>query len=247
MVVKPLRYLLNLAAPLPSSSQLNFPHLVFQLKQVRSLNLVLVSDFNADDDSVFKWGGKFTSNLDSVTFLYAASLSKMMESEKEEQKDGETENEITREEMLRRVLLAVKCLKEAVSWLGILSGAFTHILMLQSITITDSNNKGVKLCLGGEKFVKCRSAVNLDKVTSFSGSWARENIRVGFVPVLQLPMSGYVMKGLTIVHFKLDADDDSDVDKAMLDAFVEEQGAFSEAAVQILENHKDGIKAMFHD
>lgn len=142
LVVKPLRYLLNFAAPLPSSSQLNFPHLVFQLKQVRSLNLVLVSDFNADDDSVFKWGGKFTSNLDSVTFLYAASLSKMMESEKEEQKDGETENEITREEMLRRVHLAVKCLKEAVSWLGILSGAFAHILMLQSITITDSNNRG---------------------------------------------------------------------------------------------------------
>ncbi|KAF7146159.1 hypothetical protein RHSIM_Rhsim04G0137500 [Rhododendron simsii] len=76
--------------------------------------------------------------------------------------------------------------------------------MLESITTTDSNNKGVKLCLGGES--------------------------------LWLPV--YVMKGVIIINFQLYADGDFDADMAMLDAFVEDQGVFSEAVVQILEKYK---------
>ncbi|KAF7144646.1 hypothetical protein RHSIM_Rhsim04G0137600 [Rhododendron simsii] len=103
LVIKPLPYLLTLAI-LPSSLFLNVAPLVFHFKHMQSLNLDLVSDFNADNDSVFKLGAKFTSNLDSLTFLYAAFLSeKTMESE---QGDDETENEITQYEQIYRVNLA---------------------------------------------------------------------------------------------------------------------------------------------
>ncbi|KAG5553421.1 hypothetical protein RHGRI_011338 [Rhododendron griersonianum] len=110
LVIKPLPYLLTLAL-LPPSLFLNVPPLVFHFKHMQSLNLDLVSDFNADNDSVFKLGAKFTSNLDSLTFLYAAFLSeKTMESEQEE---NETENEITQYEQIYRVNLATQWLKEA--------------------------------------------------------------------------------------------------------------------------------------
>ncbi|KAI8525406.1 hypothetical protein RHMOL_Rhmol13G0228200 [Rhododendron molle] len=63
-------------------------------------------------------------------------------------------------------------------------------------------------------------------VISSAKNWTRENMRVGYVPVLKLPMSGYVMKGVTIINFRLYGDDDYEADLAMLDAFAEEQGVF---------------------
>ncbi|KAG5553420.1 hypothetical protein RHGRI_011337 [Rhododendron griersonianum] len=74
-------------------------------------------------------------------------------------------------------------------------------------------------------------------------AWTQENMRVGYFPVLQLPV--YVMKGVAIINFQLYADGDFDADMAMLDAFVEEQGVFSEAVVQILEKYKEGFFPCF--
>ncbi|KAI8526084.1 hypothetical protein RHMOL_Rhmol13G0281500 [Rhododendron molle] len=73
------------------------------------------------------------------------------------------------------------------------------------------------------------------------GLWTLENMRGGYVPVLKLPISGYVMKGVTIVNFNTVAFDDT----AVLHVFAEEKGVFSEAVVQILEKHKGSIKALF--
>ncbi|KAG5517449.1 hypothetical protein RHGRI_038005 [Rhododendron griersonianum] len=200
-------------AVLPSLNDSGFEFLA-KLTQVRSLNLDLVSDFIANNDSVFKWGAKITPNLDSVTFLYAASLTKMMDSEEEE-----TENEITQEELARALSLAIECIGEAILWLGILSLDIPKHPMLESITITDSMNKGVRLCLGGEKLVECRNAFR--------------------IAVERLKEAAYVMKRVTIVQFRLYSGDDSEANLAMVDAFAEEQGVFSEAVVQILKNHKD--------
>ncbi|XP_058199168.1 F-box protein At4g18380-like [Rhododendron vialii] len=222
------------------SQRLNFHDVVFRLKQIESLNIELPSHFNANNDSVFKWGANFTTTiLESFTFLYAASLSKT-----DEEKDRkETENEITQDELVRRVNLALDCFKNAMLRSGILSCAVRTCSMLQSITITDLKNKGVKLCLAGEKLVQCRNTLEVSPTISSEnfGLWALENMRGGYVPVLQLPISGYVMKGVTIVDFNKFAFDDT----SMLDAFAEEKGVFSEAVVQILEKHKGSIKALF--
>ncbi|KAG5517431.1 hypothetical protein RHGRI_037990 [Rhododendron griersonianum] len=220
------------------SPRLNFNDVVFHLKQIEFLNIEFPSHFNADNDSVFKWGANFTTNiLESFTFLYAASLSKT-----DEEKDRkETKNEIAQDELFRRLNISLDCFKNALLRSGILSCAVRTCLMLQSITITDSNNKGVKLCLAGEKLVQCRNTLEVSPTISSEkfGLWALENMRGGYVPVLQLPISGYVMKGVTIVE--VCAFDDT----SMLDAFAEEKGVFSEAVVQILEKHKGSIKALF--
>ncbi|KAI8526107.1 hypothetical protein RHMOL_Rhmol13G0283300 [Rhododendron molle] len=214
-----------------------------KLTQIRSLNLDLVSDFVANNDSVFKWGAKLSSDFDSLTLLYAASLSKMKESEEEKkEEDDETENEITQEEQICRLHLAFDCAKEAMLWLRILCRVILKYPMLQSITITDSMNKGVRLYLGGEKLVECRNAIMCPE----EAVPRQESVRVGSVPVLQLPKSGYVMKGVTIVHLSSGDDSESDAQLAMVDAFAEEQGVFSEAVVQILKDYKDGNKMFQH-
>ncbi|XP_058199166.1 F-box protein At4g18380-like, partial [Rhododendron vialii] len=177
---EPLRFLPDLV-PFPSA-------LVFHLKQVRCLDLQLFSDFSCDDDSVFKWGAKFTPELDGVTFLYATSLSKTMKSEAEEDGD-ETENEIAQEEVFRRVKLAMRCLKYAVWWLGVFRHVLAKFPMLESVTITDWKNKGVKLCLGAEKLVEYRNRFHsCERTMAWIQGNVQEIIRAGYEPILQLPI-----------------------------------------------------------
>ncbi|XP_058198592.1 F-box protein At4g18380-like [Rhododendron vialii] len=247
LVFQPLRYFHDASYPFPFS-RLNFLDLVFQLKQIRSLNLELISDFSDDDDSVFTWGVKFTAEIDSFTFLYAKSLSRTMNSEAEE---DATENiEIAWKEMFHSVKVAKRCAKYAGWWLGVLSHVFAKFPILESVTITDWKNKGVKLCLGGEKLVECRNTLDTKSMISpkLADAWWREqgHARVSYLPVLQLPITGYVMKGVTFVNFKKSGKD-FESNTAMLDAFAEEQGPFLEALEQILEKHKDSIKGFFYE
>ncbi|KAF7119768.1 hypothetical protein RHSIM_Rhsim13G0215600 [Rhododendron simsii] len=226
------------------SSPLNVwgPEILAKLTQIRSLNLDLVSYFVADNDSVFKWGAKLASHFDSLTLLYAASLSKMKESEEEkEEEDDETDYERTQEEQICRFHLAFDCAKEVMLRPRILCRVILKYPMLQSISITDSMNKGVRLYLEGEKLVECRNAIMCPE-EAVPRTQENMPVWVGSVPVLQLPKSGYVMKGVTIVHVSNGDDSESDAQLAMVDAFAEEQGVFSEAVVQILKNYKDSIK-----
>ncbi|KAF7120837.1 hypothetical protein RHSIM_Rhsim13G0214400 [Rhododendron simsii] len=231
------------------SLRLHVSGLVFlaKLSQIRALNIEIRSDFVDDNDSVFKWGANFPQP-DSVTVLYATSLSKMTGSEKKEA--VETENGITQEDVHRREVVAVECIKCAIRSVGILCYVVLGYPMLQSVTICDSMNKGVKLCLGGEKLEECRNAFDFEWVRLLgkrAESWTQENMKIGYVPVLELPVSGCVMKGVTVMNFRMFADDNSEVETAMVDAFAEEHGVFLEAVVQILEKHRDGIEALLHN
>ncbi|KAF7120891.1 hypothetical protein RHSIM_Rhsim13G0214700 [Rhododendron simsii] len=253
LVFRPLRELYNRSLFPTSHRDVSGVIFLSKLTHVRALNVELPSNFDGDNDSVSKWGAKFTPNLDSVTFLYASSLSKMMESEQQQKSESEESDEeeemehgITNRERNLRIVIAIECIKDAVLWLGILCFVadcpLSHFPMLQSVTITDSQKKGAKLCLSVEKLAECRNTFSMTRMHSLSSmawSWTLENMRVGYVPVLQLPMSKYVMKGVTIVNYKMFADDDYDAYKAMVDAFAGEQDVFSEAVVQIQEKHKD--------
>ncbi|KAI8526085.1 hypothetical protein RHMOL_Rhmol13G0281600 [Rhododendron molle] len=226
---------------------------------IRSLNIELPFDFFGTNDSVLKWSAKFTTKLNSFAVLYATSLSKTMESEEEEEdiNDGLNENGITQREIDLRVNLAVEYVRDAMWWVGLLFRVIPKYPMLQSISITDLKNKGVKLCLGGEKLVGCRNTFNISSMISWkrAGGWTMHKIRGRYVPVLRLPNSRYfyVMKGVTTADMKgrSDADfkapggDDSEAGTVTLDAFVEEEGVFSEAMVQIQAKRKDVIKAKF--
>ncbi|KAH7861837.1 hypothetical protein Vadar_031529 [Vaccinium darrowii] len=228
MVLKPLRYFHKLALSPPLQSH-DPPRLMFlcSLKQTRFLNFEFVSGFNAINDSVFQWGCQFNTKQASVTFLIATSLSKIMEPEEESEE----------EELGPRFYYSAMWVG---LWLHALCDVVTRHPMLQSITISDLINKGVpERCLGGEKLVECRNAVALAEE-----SWAKRNVRVGCVPVLQLPRSGYVMKHATIMNYKMYGDD-YEVDSAVLDAFAEEEGVFLEAVEQILEHHRECIKPRF--
>ncbi|KAF7119497.1 hypothetical protein RHSIM_Rhsim13G0213800 [Rhododendron simsii] len=259
--LKPLGCLKNLP-PSPPSRLNFFPDFAFHLKQIQSLNIELPFDeFIGNKDSVLEyWGAKFTTKLNRFTVLYATSLSKMVKSEgEEEDNDGVKENGITRREITRRVNLAVEYVRDAMCLVVILFRIIPKYPMLRRISITDSKNKRVKLCLGGGNFVGCRNT--LDKCSMIlskrAEGWTMNKKGGGYVPVLRLPNSGYVMKGVTTANYmggysgkserllKAFGGNDSEAETLTLDAFAEEEGVFSEAMVQIQGKRKDVIKAFF--
>ncbi|KAF7121529.1 hypothetical protein RHSIM_Rhsim13G0213400 [Rhododendron simsii] len=245
-LLKPHGYLQNL--PLSPPSQRLFPDFAFHLKQIQSLNIELPFDFIGNNDSVLKWGTKFTTELNSFTVLYAASPSKTMESEEEEEEDndGVDENGITRREIDCRVNLAVEYVRDAMWWVVFLFHLIPKYPMLQSISITDAKDKGVKLCLHGEKLVGCRNTFNISSMI-FSERAG------GSVPVFRLPNCRYAMKGVTTADmkgrpektadFKASGGDGSEAERVALETFAGEGGVFSELMVQIQAKHKDVIKA----
>ncbi|XP_058198594.1 F-box protein At4g18380-like [Rhododendron vialii] len=240
--LKPHGYLRNL--PLSPPSRRLFPDFAFHLKQIQSLNIELPFDFIGNNDSVLKWGAKFTTELNSFTVLHAASPSRMMESEEEEDNDGVDENGITRREIDCRVNLAVEYVRDAMWWVGILFHLIPKYPMLQSISITDAKNKGVKLCLRGEKLVGCRSTFNIS-------SMIYSKTAGGSVPFLRLPNSRYAMKGVTTAdmkgrpgktaEFKASGGDGSETERVELETFAGEGGVFSEVMVQIQAKRKEVI------
>lgn len=169
-----------------------------------------------------------------------------MESEEEEDNDGVDENGITRREIDCRVNLAVEYVRDAMRWVGVLFHLIPKYPMLQSISITDAKNKGVKLCLCGEKLVGCRNTFDISSM--IYSNWAG-----GSVPVLRLPNSRYATKGVTIADmkgrsgktadFKASDGDDSEAERVALETFAEGGGVFSEVMVQIQAKRKDVIKA----
>ncbi|KAF7119767.1 hypothetical protein RHSIM_Rhsim13G0213500 [Rhododendron simsii] len=256
--LKPLGCLKNLPPSPPS--RLNFPDFAFHLKQIQSVNIELPFDgFIGNNDSVLKyWGAKFTPKLNRFTVLYATSLSKMVE-EEEEDDDGVKENGITPRERTRRVNLAVDYVQEVMRWVVILFSIIPKYPMLQRISITDSKNKRVKLCLGGGKFVRRRNTFNKCSMilSKRAEGWTMNEKGGEYVPVLRLPNSGYVIKGVITANYmgsysgkserllKASGGDDSEAETLTLDAFAEEEGVFSEAMVQIQGKHKDVVKAFF--
>ncbi|KAI8526093.1 hypothetical protein RHMOL_Rhmol13G0282400 [Rhododendron molle] len=91
LVFRPLQELHNRSLFPSSPRDVSIIMFHARLTHVRALNIELPSAFVGNNDSVFTWGAKFTPNLDSVTFLYASSLSKMMESEEEEEEEEEND------------------------------------------------------------------------------------------------------------------------------------------------------------
>ncbi|KAG5517429.1 hypothetical protein RHGRI_037988 [Rhododendron griersonianum] len=225
--LKPHGYLRNL--PLSPPSRRLFPDFAFHLKQIQSLNIELPFDFIGNNDSVLKWGAKFTTELNCFTVLYVTSPSKTMESEEEEDNDCVDENGITRREIDNRVNLAVEYVRDAMWWVGVLFHLIPKYPMLQSISITDAKNKGVKLCLCGEKLVGCRNTFNISSMVY--SNWAG-----GSVPVLRLPNSRYATK-------RVSGGDCSEAERVALETFAGGGGVFSEVMVQIQAKRKDVIKA----
>ena len=121
----------------------------------------------------------------------------------------------------------------------------TNLPLLQDVSITDPDQK-VRVSLNGEKVAEMR---NLSEAEGGELEKSLEDIPLRlskcYVPLLKLPVSGYVMKGVTLRllgrNDLLDDDIDSFMKIDVNDFEDKEEVAYSEAVIEIVKKHRSRI------
>ncbi|KAI3700393.1 hypothetical protein L2E82_45019 [Cichorium intybus] len=96
-----------------------------------------------------------------------------------------------------------------------------------------------RLYLNGDRLSEVKEWLHSPKVEDIPGSVSR-----CYIPVLNLPDSGYVMKGIFVIVMEMnDLVGGNDVVMNSNDGFEdEEEAAYTEAVMEILEKHKDRMQ-----
>ncbi|PWA78859.1 F-box domain, Leucine-rich repeat domain, L domain-like protein [Artemisia annua] len=140
------------------------------------------------------------------------------------------------------------CLRDMVYRINLFS-RIIHLPMLEKVSIGDSRKRG-KVSVSGRKVAEVRNWLSStsDETTAQKLKYVHTGCRVSecYVPLLELPVSGYVMKEvkLYVLQSNDPADDanvsfmKSDNDDAFED---KEETVYSEALMEIFKKHSDRI------
>ncbi|XP_057954927.1 F-box protein At5g46170-like [Malania oleifera] len=219
LISKPLRCVHQIGVPdsvVTNSDRVDsFPSLDLVLKQfseVKSLHLELPShgrEFGSGGKSLLKWSAEFGSALESCAILGATSFQKSKPNggkSSEEQRDQRerVEPSCTGDELKLRVVWMISCLIAASARHYMVNRMILDHPMLESVVITDSKGQG-RMRMGEEQMKKARSSENSPATAeSTFGRTRVPNLRMNlwFAPRLELPRTGWVMKGATLVTIK---------------------------------------------
>ncbi|PWA45881.1 hypothetical protein CTI12_AA512820 [Artemisia annua] len=215
-----------------------------KFRRVKSVHIQLLS--YVDSLSLFKWKIKFGNNFDSFLFLSPNYIYHKKELYINENGQDEENNEVNN----KKIDIACECLFDVMKRIRLLLIDIIHLPLLEKVSIADSDNRG-KVSFSGGKIADVRNWLCAPSETV-----EQEANRVDFphrmsrcyVPLLELPVSGYVMKGVTLMLILRD-DLPEDIDSFMEsddndDVEDKEEAAYSEAMMQILKKHRDRIKRL---
>ncbi|KAE8692928.1 RNA-binding KH domain-containing protein [Hibiscus syriacus] len=212
-------------------------------KEMKSLHLELPGDHgetlagSSNGASFLQWKAGFGTNLKTCVIVGATSFQKSSKKEEREQfMEGTVLND---GELKSRVIWTISCLIAASTrhclLKRILADNNPNIPLLERVVISDANKQGM-FCVGKEELVKMRNSMNLQQESS-SSSMERSpvpelNMRLWYLPVLELPESGYVMKGATLVLIRPVVDGMIENDDG--DPLVGDEKPFSEAVREMI-------------
>ncbi|XP_059431112.1 F-box protein At4g18380-like [Corylus avellana] len=220
LITKPIQFLHHVVSSKPHAaalnSNINSNHFLYyspnevlkNFKEVKTLRLEIPRlgcemGFNGGDHSLLKWKAEFGEELRSCIVLGATSFQRQECEEHEEIRPP-----LTGEELQSRIIWTISCLVSASMRHFLLKQIVGKLPMLQSVVITDASKQG-KLCMVEQQLVELRNSVK----NSSSEAEALESLlertpipnlcmKLWFVPEMELPASGFVMKGLTLVLIK---------------------------------------------
>nr|GEW97770.1 hypothetical protein [Tanacetum cinerariifolium] len=190
---------------------------------------------------LFKW--KLLSNTtDSFLFL---SPNLVCDTKENVQDEEEEEEEYLLSEM--KLLIAMDCLVNALSIRYKMLDYIKCFPLLENVTITDAGERG-RVSLSGGNIAdrgKCLSSINkiIDLWASDIINNSCNRLRQCYVPLLKLPVSGYIMKGVTLALSEMNdfPDDDSFTNINLNDFEDKEEAAYSEAVMEIFKKNREQI------
>lgn len=158
------------------------------------------------DEFLLKWAADFGAGLNSCTILGADSLERKgrkQGSDAREEKAEPTEPILSEKDLKRRVVWIISCLIAAASRHALLKELVSENPKLENVQITDAAKQG-KLWMGKEQMAEVRSAATGAGSDSESKQLERSvvpdlKMKLWFVPEMELPETGFVMKGATMI------------------------------------------------
>lgn len=213
-------------------------------QQLESLCIQLpVSSKGADHNTyLFKWKVKFGDRVDSFVFLSVNVIydrnGLCVNGNHQGQEEGIGIN-------LVKLQIAFDCLGDVMTRVMILSDQIVSFPLLETVSISRSGERG-PVFLSGAKIDLLRNLLGSlsDSAKHFRRPDFPDRMSWGYFPLLELPVSGYVMKGITLILFERDdlTDKDDSFTNIDLDGFKnKEDVAYSEAVMEILNVHRDSI------
>ncbi|XWS71214.1 hypothetical protein CRYUN_Cryun03dG0119500 [Craigia yunnanensis] len=219
LFLKPLRCFYQIMAPKSATRSFDNSYcqtngVLKNFKEMKSLHLELPSHGDelgsSSGASFLKWKAEFGSNLKSFIILGATSFHRSNKFSSSgfclQQKERECmEETLTDDELKLRVIWTISCLIAASTRHYLFKQILADhpIPMLQRVLISDANKQG-RFYMVKEEIVEMRNSMNSEQETLESSSLERTpvpemNMKLWYLPMLELPESGYVMRGATLV------------------------------------------------
>lgn len=200
---------------------------------------------------LFKWKVKFSNKVDSIVFLSPNSVCDMKGLNNGQKDEGDEEVLSS----LKKLEIAYDCWFYALVMFRMLLCCILDFPLLEKVLITDSGKRG-KVSVGGSKIGEVRkwlhSPSELYKQMLIQNFEIPDRVSAGYIPLLNLPVSGYVMKGVNLVIIERDGFDIPDgYDRFMKSDDMDddfqhdkEEAAYAEAVMEIFEKHSGSIESL---
>ncbi|KAL4567656.1 hypothetical protein LXL04_023246 [Taraxacum kok-saghyz] len=224
-----------------------------KFKGVKSLTVELPSSSHKGIDSscLFKWKVRFGSRIESFFFLSPDSISETDEFHVNEIGDEEDIN-ISNDLFRQKVHNAFQCLKDVILRHRMLLYIAKDLPMLEEVYITDSGRRG-RLSISGAKLAEVKKEWVSSALETVKSEMNRieipSSVKHCYIPFLDMPISGYVMKGITLIVMDMNGFQGGIGNDGLMNSEDgledKEEAAYTEAVMEILENHKGGMKVLF--
>lgn len=205
---------------------------------------------NDDDDCFIKWKAAFGRELKSCIILGATSFYKKNLATETMDRGQEEEHFLTDDQLKLRIIWTISCLISSSARHHFLKQIVSEHSQLQRVIVSDCKNQG-ELCMDEEQIVEMRKSVD-DSSLKDRTPLPDLSIKMLCLPVLELPASGYTMRGATLVVIKPVHDDNDDGDDAGGDLLggwfdgdgEEKKKAFGEAVRELMKVKKSYVMTM---
>ncbi|XP_044477723.1 F-box protein At4g18380-like [Mangifera indica] len=204
---KPFRRLV--ASNSPSTRRISAAHhslnnALNKFQHVKSIHIQFPFSGNGIDlvggDCLMKWKAEFGGQLKSCIILSATSY---FPTEVKQLQEQEEERFLTDDELRVRIIWTISCLIAASARHHFLKKILLDHPSLESVLITDEKKQG-KMSMGREELAEMRGYIGSFSASKLLSSMERTkvpdlSITLWYAPELELPVSGYRMKGATLV------------------------------------------------
>ncbi|GJU90896.1 F-box domain containing protein [Tanacetum coccineum] len=193
----------------------------------------------------FKWKFMLGEKIDSFVFLSPNSVCDTKENVQDEEDDLVL--------AAQKRCIALHCLMNALFRRKILLATIDTFPLLEKVSITDSGKRG-RVSHRGENIVELRNWLSSPPESLKKEIECHCQLSRCYVPFLELPVSGYVMKGVTLIllerynlgndkndsFMKSDDHDDNCMNNYDDDYVFEdnEEAAYREAVMEIFKKHR---------